>query len=53
MSRIAVHPAEHGHYAECDCGFRTRVYPVPDTAYTAAKSHQCETKKKKKKKDRA
>lgn len=42
MTRIIVHPAAGGHFAECSsCGWKSKVCPVPDTAYIKGQSHEC------------
>jgi len=42
MNQLVVYPSEGGHYAACTrCGWKTRTYPVPDTAYAKGKTHQC------------
>lgn len=39
---MIIDPTEKGHAARCPkCGWASKSYPVPDTAYTAAKSHKC------------
>lgn len=39
---IVVNPSEGGHAATCSrCGWKSRGFQVPDTAYTEGKKHYC------------
>jgi hypothetical protein len=44
---MIIDATDKGHAAHCPrCGWESRSYPVPDTAYMAGAKHQCEKKEK-------
>ncbi len=45
---MIIDATEKGHVAHCPrCGWESRSYPVPDTAFVKSQDHQCQKKEKK------
>lgn len=39
---VVIDPTDKGHEARCtQCGWISRSYPIPDTAFVKALDHKC------------